>query len=139
MHLKNSPEKRHCSTKNVLAYKNAHHLQKTERMQNCVSVIWSAEIFKFKIMKNFIVLFFVFTLLAYTAESQPPREYIKGEYLLKTKWGGNDLFYKYSPEKQPLGCHSHAIAQVLNYYKLTPAGKVTYSCSKGWLDNKWNQ
>lgn len=67
--------------------------------------------------------------------AQKPRSEIKGDYLLETRWGGNEkdfrLFYKYTPNNQPLGCHSVAIAQVLFYYKLAPSGEVNYTCSNG--------
>jgi hypothetical protein len=93
-------------------------------------------------MKNLCVPVLLFVIFVNTNDStaQRPRNDIKGDYLLETQWGGNEkdfhLFYKYSPNNQPLGCHSIAIAQVLFYYKLAPFGKVSYKCSNGFKINE---
>ena len=84
-------------------------------------------------MKHLFIPVLIFIIFVNTNDSfaQKPRNDIKGNYLLKTQWGGNKLFYKYAPNNQPLGCHSVAIAQVLFYYRLAPFGKVNYKCSNG--------
>jgi hypothetical protein len=84
----------------------------------------------------------LFEILVNTNDSfaQSPRSDIKGDYLLETQWGGNEkdfhLFYKYSPNNYPNGCHSVAIAQILFYHKLAPFGKVNYKCRKGFVINE---
>lgn len=88
-------------------------------------------------MKNLCIATLLFVIFLGTSISyaQKPRNDVKGKYLLETQWGGNEkdyqLFYKYTPNNQPLGCHSVAIAQLLFYHKLAPYGKVNYKCSNG--------
>jgi hypothetical protein len=89
-------------------------------------------------MKNLFISLLLFVISSITNDSsaQKPRNDISGDYLLKTQWGGNELYCKYSPALQTLGCHSTALAQVLYFNKLRPFGKVSYKCSKGYQINE---
>lgn len=47
--------------------------------------------------------------------------------LLTTKWGQGGKYSQYTPHKRRLGCWSVAFAQILNYHKIQPSGKVQYT------------
>lgn len=70
-------------------------------------------------------------VISFTSSAQTPREAIKGDFLLNTQCGSNMHSIKFTPDNSNLGCHSIAIAQILNYYRLQPAGTVSYVCSNG--------
>ncbi len=49
--------------------------------------------------------------------------------LLTTQWGQRDLYAKYVPNGERLGCWSVALAQILYYHRVQPAGQVSYDGS----------
>lgn len=81
---------------------------------------------------RFVLLLQAFILVVGSSFAQKPRQDISGDYLLQTQWGGSGLYCKYAPDGHALGCHSTAVAQVLFYHKLAPAGMVKYHCSNGY-------
>jgi hypothetical protein len=46
--------------------------------------------------------------------------------LLTTQWGQRGLYAKYVPNNERLGCWSVALAQILYYHRVQPAGQVSY-------------
>ena len=84
---------------------------------------------------HFTVLL-ILTLAIGNLFGQDPRKNIDGNYFLKTQWGSDNFNTRFTPGNQPLGCHSIAIAQVLNFHRLAPSGKVNYQCSNGVFINE---
>ncbi len=78
------------------------------------------------------VLLFIGSSILHSGSSQP----LKGNhlestsYLIKASWGQRDRYAKYSPNNERLGCWSVALAQILYFHRLAPAGIVRYRCSK---------
>ncbi len=60
------------------------------------------------------------------------RDNANSSYLLKTNWGQRDEYAVFTPQNKRLGCWSTALAQILYYHKLTPAGVVDYKCKKSY-------
>jgi hypothetical protein len=79
------------------------------------------------------VVLIILLLLSTKSFSQKPRANIKGDYLLKTAWGGSSPFNAFAPEGTTLGCHANAFAQVMYFHRLAPYGKVSYKCKNGTL------
>lgn len=67
-----------------------------------------------------------------TAQQQPVL-FPKENYLLQTEWDQFGLYARYTPDNNVLGCWSTALAQILYYHRLAPAGIVNYTCSKGYV------
>jgi len=80
-------------------------------------------------------VFFLVVLLSLCTAcySQKPRADVSGAYLLKTAWGGSEPLNMFAPKGSTLGCHASAFAQALYFHKLSPHGKVSYTCTNGTM------
>ncbi|MGY2134483.1 C10 family peptidase [Hymenobacter sp. HD11105] len=63
---------------------------------------------------------------------QQPVTLARGRHLLQTNWDQFGIYARYAPAQERLGCWSTALAQILYYHRLRPAGTVNYTCSNGY-------
>lgn len=56
----------------------------------------------------------------------------KQDYLMDTEWDQMNLYAKFCPDNNRAGCWSTAIAQILYFHRMMPAGKVDYETTTGY-------
>lgn len=82
-------------------------------------------------MRRALVALILAFFIPLRTNAQSPRPNPGGTHLLKTAWGGSAPLSMYAPNRENLGCHSVAFAQVLFHHRLAPKGRVAYTCNDG--------
>ena len=78
---------------------------------------------------NYLLFFLIFGITStYSINTDNHFNY----YLIKTRWGQDNLYKKYTPNNELLGCWSVAAAQIMFYYKMLPKGIIDYKTTKGY-------
>jgi len=66
--------------------------------------------------------------------AQQPADSEFEDFLLWTNWGGEEFQPNtFIPDNHTPGCHSMAYAQIFNYHRMAPGGKVDYTSSKEYV------